>query len=119
MKALGLFMILALSGCGSIRCCPTIMFQNNVESLNYLIIGVGIVTVPKPDVDTAVLATKFQALGVSVSDQPGMKLAIGYTSSSVVAIPDNAADVRVDVSQKLGGPLTIHTQKATLNGDHR
>lgn len=83
-------------------------------SIHYLILGVGIVTVPKPETQTAVLATKAQALGINISDQPGLKLGLGYSSSTVVAIPDNADDVRVEVSQRPGGPLKVESPMAKL-----
>ena len=87
--------------------------------MNYLVVGVGILTVPKPEASTGVLAARLHALGVSISDQPGLKLAIGYTSSMTVAVPDGAEDVRVEISQRPGGPLIINTQKAALADDNR
>ena len=53
-------------------------------------------------------------MGIGVSDQVGLKVGIGYASSTVVAVPDGAEDVRVEVSQKLGGPLMVETPKAKL-----
>jgi len=79
-----------------------------------VVIGFGIISVPKPEQKVAVLATKSQSLGVSISDQPGLKLGVGYASSTVVAVPHGAEDVRVEISQSPGGPLKVDTQKATL-----
>ncbi|MGH8065876.1 MAG: hypothetical protein ACRERE_11730 [Candidatus Entotheonellia bacterium] len=74
IKLLYLFIMLILSGCSSVRCCSSIILDDSEDSLHYLIIGIGIVTVPKPGTEAGVLATKLQAMGVSFSDQPGMKL---------------------------------------------
>jgi hypothetical protein len=96
--------------------CMSFPIQGGENSVHYLIIGVGMVTVPKPEKETAILATKSQALGVSLTDQPGLVVGIGYSSSTVIAIPDGAEDVRVEVSQKPGGPLIIAAPKADLSG---
>lgn len=101
-----------LGGCGS-HCCLSIPFSDD-DAVHYLILGVGLVTIPKPGTETAVLSTKTQTLGLNLSDQPGLKMGIGYSSSTVVAIPDGAEDVRVEVSQKPGGPIVVDTQTAKL-----
>ena len=85
--------------------------------MHYLIIGFGVVSVAKPQGQTAVLATKTQALGISLSDQPGTKLGIGYSAGSFVAIPANAEDVRVEISQQVGGPLTVESAKNVLKNN--
>ncbi len=69
---------------------------------------------PKPEAQTAILATKMQTLGVVLSDQPGTKLGLGYSSSQVVAIPDGAKDVRVEISEKPGGPVVVDAPSALL-----
>lgn len=80
---------------------------------HYLIIGFGVVSVNESD--DAVMATQTQALGVSISDRPGLKLGIGYASSTVVSVAPGAKDVRVEVSQRPGGPLVVDTQRAKFN----
>jgi hypothetical protein len=103
-----------LASCGAIDCCVVIPTRREGGSIHYLVFGIGIVTVPKPEKQTAVLATKAQTLGINISDQPGLKLGFGYSSSTVVVIPDNAEDVRVEISQKPGGPLKVESPKAKL-----
>lgn len=107
-------LLIGVSGCGSFNCCASYSIQGDKGAVHYLILGIGIVTVPKPNTDTAILATRVHALGVNLSDQPGLKMAVGYSSSSVVTIPDGAEDVRVEISQWPGGSLEIETQKARL-----
>lgn len=79
---------------------------------HYLIVGVGIVSVNESE--DAITATQTQALGISLSDRPGLKLGIGYASSTVVTVAPGAEDVRVEVSQRPGGPLVVDTQNATF-----
>ena len=109
-----------MSGCGPLACCASLPIRGSQGSVHYLVIGLGLLSVPKPEDKTAVLATKMQTLGVGVSDQAGLKVGIGYASSTVVAVPDGAEDVRVEVSQKLGGSLIVDTPKANLTkGEER
>ncbi len=109
-----LLLSLSVSGCGVVKCCLSFPLQGGEESVHYFIFGVGVVTVPKPGMEPAVLAVSVQALGLSLSDQPGLKFGLGYSSNSVVAVPDGAEDVRVEISQQPGGPFTINVPKATL-----
>jgi len=84
------------------------------DSQHYVILGIGVVSIPKPGTETAILATQSQTLGLHISDQPGMKLGLGYSTSSTVAIPDHAEDVRVEISQRPGGAITVDSPKAHL-----
>ncbi len=104
---------LALSGCTGLGCCLTLPVQGE-SSIHYVVLGLGIVSIPKPDTQTAILATKTQTLGIVVSDQPGAKVGVGYNSGSVVTIPDGAKDVRVEISQNPGGSVTISSPSANL-----
>ena len=85
-------------------------------TVHHLIIGFGIVSVNEP-ASPAVIATDSHILGMSISDQPGLKFAFGYSSSTVVSIPDGADDVRVEVSKVPGKPLVIDVPSAKLMKD--
>jgi hypothetical protein len=93
-------------------------------TVHHLIIGFGIVSVNEPP-SQAVIATDSHILGISISDQPGLKFAFGYSSSTVVSIPDGADDVRVEVSKVPGKPLIIDVpsakfmKDAVLKGDEK
>jgi len=110
---IGLMLALIASGCSAVNTGLALPVAGK-DSIHYIVLGFGIVSVPKSDKATAVLATKTQALGMLVSDQPGSKISIGYSSGSVVVIPDGAEDVRVEISHKLWGPITITAPSATL-----
>lgn len=109
-----LWLIWLLTGCGGPACCLSLPI-NDENSVHYLIIGISVLSIPKPENKTAVLATQSHTLGLNLSDQPGMKVGVGYSSSTMVEIPDGAEDVRVEVSQKPGGPLVVNTKEAQLN----
>ncbi len=114
MRVLVFFIsIEVLSGCSSFGCCWTLPVSED-QSVHYVILGFGVVSVPKTEKKTAVFAAKSQALGIVLSDQPGAKLGIGYTSSSLVTIPDGAEDVRVEISQTPGGSVTVNAPSTNL-----
>lgn len=77
-------------------------------TLHHLIIGIGLVRC-KGTSDPTVLATDTTAIGVSLSDAPGLKLGMGYTASTVVMIPSDTMDARVELSKRFGGSLAIDT----------
>ncbi len=83
---------------------------------HFIIIGFGIVSVKRLEGETAAIATNSQALGINVSDQPGLKLGVGYSSSTVLTVPDGtrADDVRMEVSKRPFGLLKIVTHSAKL-----
>ena len=105
---------LVASCCGTNKNSFAIPLRGEEGSVHYLIIGVGVVTVPGTEARTAVQATQMQSLGVAISDQPVTKLGVGYMSSTVVSVPDGAKDVRVEVSQVPGGPLRVETQNSLI-----
>ena len=67
------FLALSLWGCAGINCCISIT-NDSEETIRYLVIGIGIVTVPKSAQTVAATVTKLNALGVAVSNQPGLVL---------------------------------------------
>jgi hypothetical protein len=91
----------------------TISVPGEGSTTHHLIIGIGVVSIDEPK-EKALLTTDVQALGISVSDRPGLKLGIGYSSATVVSVAENAEDVRVEVSKKAGGSLIVDTQSAIL-----
>jgi hypothetical protein len=76
---------------------------------HYVIVGFGVVSVPKQPAST-VHVSKVQALGLTVADQPGLRVALGYASGMVAAIPPDV-DVRLEVSDQPFGPVTIRTNE--------
>jgi hypothetical protein len=99
---------------GVLSSCVTIPGKSG--TIHHVIIGFGIVSVNEPS-SPAVIATDSHILGMSISDQPGLKFAFGYSSSTVVSIPDGADDVRVEVSKVPGQPLIIDVPSARLMKD--
>jgi hypothetical protein len=96
---------LAAATCGCFHLCYT----GKDETRHHLIIGVGVVRVSDPQAEFAV-ASSVRALGVSVTDRPGMRFAAGYSSSDVVLVPEDAEDVRIEVTRSPFGPLRVDRQ---------
>ena len=101
-----LILVLLQSGCVK-------SFRSQDGGTRHLIIGFGIVSVNETP-EKAVIATDIHALGFSVSDRPGLKFGLGYSSSTVVTVAPGARDVRVEVSKKPWGPLVVETQRAEI-----
>ncbi len=78
-----------------------------------VVLGFGVVSVNDRS-RNGVIATDTQALGVCVTDRPGLKLGVGYSSSVVVSVPDGAQDVRVEASRRPGGPLLVEAGRVKL-----
>jgi hypothetical protein len=79
------------------------------DTVHYLIVGIGVVSMPDPQQATDVRVSRMQALGLSVTDQPGLRFGLGYASGTAVAVPANAQDVRIEVSQRPFGPLRVRS----------
>ncbi|MCO5170713.1 MAG: hypothetical protein M9894_30655 [Planctomycetes bacterium] len=105
MSALATAAGLLLSGCAiPLHAGPT---------THHLIIGLGVVSTN--ETPHAAVVTNMTAFGISASDRPGFKFAVGYASSAVVAVPDEAEDVRVEVIQRPFGPLRVTAPRAVLS----
>ncbi len=103
-----IFGMLILSGCSPIK------IIGNGESVHYLIIGIGVVTIPEARSEIAVTAAKTNNFGIAISNQPGLKFSAGYSSGFFLAVPDYAKDVRVEVHEQLGGAIIVDTTNAEL-----
>lgn len=79
----------------------------------HLIAAIGVVAVSDPE-RTAAVVTQAQSLGVAITDRPGLKLGIGYASSTVTSVGEGAEDVRIEAADYPGGPLIVTVDKAEL-----
>ncbi len=102
-----------LSLCVALTACVVSIPGKEGRTTYHVIIGFGIVSVNEP-AEQAIVTTDTQALGITLSDQPGLKMGVGYSSSTVVTVADGAADIRVEVSKVPGRPLIVDTQSAML-----
>ena len=93
--------------------CLDLRVPGRDGAVHHVIIGFGVVTENRSH-ETALLATSVQAVGVNISDRPGLKLGIGYSAATVVSVPDGAEDVRAEISRAPFGPLKIDVQRAVL-----
>jgi hypothetical protein len=104
-SALLLLPVLLLAGCSGLP------IHGKDGTVHYLIVGLGVVSTPTTN-RTAAVVTDVRALGLSVTDGPGLKCALGYGSSTTVRIPDNAADVRIQASRHPFAPLQVQVDAA-------
>ena len=99
--------ILLFSGCSGLK------VEGESGTVHHLILGIGIVSVNDTK-EKAMVVTNTTALGVTLSNQPGQKLGVGYSSSSVVSVPTNAKDVRAEISKTPFGPIIVDVANAEL-----
>jgi hypothetical protein len=97
--------------------CAPIMIKGNDNTVHYVILGLGIVSIPGGENKIAVQAAKTNTLGMSFTNQPGTKFSLGYTSGFFVAIPDHAKDVRVEIYEFPGKPITLDAISAELKSN--
>ncbi len=93
----------------SITGCSGIPYESSDGTLHHLIIGIGIISIPKKNMNNDVIAIKSQALGINLSTHPDIKLGVGISSYSVIEIPEQSDNVLVEVSQSPFGGISIIT----------
>lgn len=84
------------TACTTASCCLTTADESS-DAIHYVVIGFGIVSIPKPKAPDGVMAANMNALGLAVSNQPGLNIGLGYSSSSVVSIAAEAKNAVVEV----------------------
>ncbi len=74
-----------------------------------MIIGVGIVSTNKNKSSAgSTNVTKTNVLGFHISNQPGLKVGVGYSSSRTLQIPPDS-NVTVEVNERPMGAILIET----------
>lgn len=77
----------------------------------HVILGFGLVEV-RTDTPAATVK-RTRALGLHFSNEPSAKLALGYAESSVIAVPPQAEDVRLE-AREVDGIFTVKVDSAKL-----
>jgi hypothetical protein len=113
--------LLPLLAAGCERLGAVIPVTGESGTTHFVVIGFGIVSVPAPADAPAATAVRLDALGLALSNAPGAAATLGYTSASFVRVPSGAKDVRVEIEQRVGGPLRVTAHRAALgeNQDNR
>ncbi len=106
-----------ISGCGLPKCCFVVPVDGREGETHYVVVGLGIISTGSAEDHSDVTVSKVQAIGATISDQPGLKLNLGFASSRLIMIPDGSTDVRIEVSDHLVGPLRIDAASVRTNGD--
>ena len=102
---------LAMAGCTTIECCMK-EARETADVTRYVIIGFGVVTVPKHD-HSGIVATRAQALGFFAANQPGLKFGLGYSSSGTIAISPTIENAVVEVGSCTSDGIKINTHIVT------
>lgn len=76
-------------------------------------LGFGVVKVDDTHAAMAT-ATRVKAVGLTISDQPGLRVGLGYASSSVVSVKTNA-NIVVEVEP---ATVTVHGDQNGTQGEH-
>ena len=109
MKRLALLLIAI-----SVSACSGIPFEDRHGTTHYLILGFGVVSVPKSsNLQSSAEVVKATSLGIALSNQPGVQFSVGYATNTTVLVPDDADDVIIEVADRFWGPMTITTGDAT------
>ena len=72
-----------LAGCSALDCC-LVARSDGVTETSYLVIGVGLVHVPK--VDAGVAAARMTAFGLSASSNPSFRATAGYAATDDIVV---------------------------------
>jgi len=76
-------------------------------SRHYVVVGIGIVSVPRADAASTVSAAKVQALGVVATTGPGARLAIGYINTHQVEVAADTQWAVVEIGDAIAAPMKI------------
>ena len=88
-----------------------------LDGTHYLVVGFGIVSVSKTETPVAAQVMRGQVLGLQISNQPGLKLAVGYSDGQTVLVPaEKADDVRLEARQN-GSVIQVTVDRAQLKQD--
>lgn len=82
------------------------------NTVQHLIFGIGLITVPKQDQKNAISAAKANIVGMKINNYPVTSISIGYTSDFIISIPDSTKDARLEIYDQPGGELIINTTNA-------
>lgn len=99
VRLLGLAFLVCLAGCAPFH---------KGDTTHYVVLGFGVVSVPRTNT-SPVQVVKAQAIGLSVSDQPGIKFGAGYSSSTTVSIHTNQ-NILIEVSDRPFAPLKVESK---------
>lgn len=97
--------LLSLTGCFPVK--------GKDGTTRHVVLGLGVISV-KQAPNRAMVVTDSHVLGMHVSDQPGLKMGMGWSQSTVTEVADGAEDVRAEVRKSPGAPLVVEVQSATL-----
>jgi len=69
------------------------------SGLHYLIIGIGVVSVPVDERADGAYVASTDMIGLQLSDQPGVKAALGIMTSSTIIVPQTTDNILIEVKK--------------------
>jgi hypothetical protein len=88
-----------------------------VDATHFLVLGFGIISVETTKSPVAAQVLSGRVLGLQLSDQPGLKLSIGYANGQTVLVPAELADdVRLEAI-RVDGTVKIKVSSARLKSN--
>jgi len=86
-----MFVVSYISGCVA-------PINDSATSVKYMVIGFGVLEVPKAPTNSTITAINLKSFGLAISDFPAFSMGLGYSASSVIAIPADTKNTVVEVS---------------------
>lgn len=107
-RAVGWLCMVALVGCA---------FPIPVENgtTNYLIVGVGVVSVASESNAKSVTAIRHKSIGLTVSNASNIRMAVGFDSGQMMRVDEGARDVRVELEERTDGKILMNVQSVDFN----
>ncbi len=119
MHARLFFSACALTVCsGCVSADPRVRIGGGVAPLDgthYLVLGLGVISVSPPGGTNAAQVSRGKVFGVQLTNQPGPKVAIGYSDAQTVLVPaERADDVRLEARRQPDGTVSVEVGAARL-----
>jgi len=104
-------LLAGLPGCFTVR--------GKDGTAHHVVLGFGVIST-KESPDGLMTVTKSSVLGVHATNSPGMQLGIGLSKSLVTTVKAGAEDVRAEVVELPGGPISfgklrVDVQRAVMD----
>ncbi len=88
----------------TLQACAGVPVPDGNGGITYVIIGVGVVSIPAPEGPPDVAVARTRTLGLMLSDQPDAKVVLGYSSSLTTLVAKDSPGVMV-TTDGIGAPI--------------
>jgi len=91
--------------------CSGLKVTHDDGTISYIVVGLGVISVPKQDPNTAINAFRSHTLGLGILTGTSPELTAGYAFRARVVVPDGTRNTCAEISQKLFGTINVSTCK--------